>query len=332
MEFRKASHVDVVDHERTPAEESLYASYLLRKQSDVGNLYSSNVYEEQCFEKTIKQIDKDKRLQKAEIDREMKILEKRLDRLKTRSTNGRLLKARSETLGCVKDLNSSAKEGLSTLPYLSPGDKPRGKSPHLLCRAMSEVSLINTKNEGQVQRSGISFSKPLISITVWNSNTDCVQNADNNIYKDNEEVVNIANVTKQDDYPVVVGRKKSEKFFVTDVKGYENMSTRISRRPKRLVADAPRQRSLSPCRLTPVDALQMELTKSYSFPQLNTIQVSKSHDDITDKNDVNLSRLHRRPRAHTISGQVAASQKSEDAVVRDDSGVGGPSSLVLPKI
>lgn len=328
MEFRKASHVDVIDHERTPAEESLYASYLLKKQSDVGNLYSSNVYEEQCFEKTIKQLDKNKRLQTAEIDREMRIFEKKLNHLKTRSTNDRLLKPRSDTLGCVKDLNSSVKEGLLTLPFLSPGDKPRGRSPHVLCRAMSDISLVNTKNEGQAQRSGITPSKPLISITLWND-SDCAKNVNSNIFKDKGEK-NIANVSNNDDYPVVIRRKKNERVFITDFKDYETNSLCINRKEKKLSVDAPRQRSLSPCRLAPVDILQMELTKSHSSPHLSTNKLSKSHYDNTDKNDVTF--LTRRPRAHTISGQMVASEKKDDPVFRDDSAVGRTPPLVLPKI
>ena len=328
MEFRRTFHVDVTDHERTPAEESLYESYLLRKNSNIGNLYSSNVYEGQCFEKTIKQLNKDKRMQVAEIDREMRILEKRMNQLKTKSTNGRLLKDRSETLGCVKDLTLNTKESPSGLPFLSPKDSPQGRRSHLFSRAMSDASLHNAKDEGKASRRAISPSMPTINITTWNQDSSDISTEEDNKGGKNAKEEN-AHVSTNDKYPIALQKKKGESFFITDVKDFESYP---SPKSKRITIDSPRQRSPSPSILSPGDKLPIDITQNRSPSLSRAIHMSKSDDDIISMNDRIYVPLHRRPRAHTISGNLTSGTRDEDLSAHDTQEDDRSPTLVLPKI
>ena len=324
MEFRKASHVDVTEHNRTPAEESLYETYLLRKHSDVENLYSSNVYEGQCFNKAIKQLNKDRKVQVAEIDREMKKLHKRFNQLKTRSSTDKYLEFRRGTL-------PSAKEGRPTLPTLSPG-RQRISSSRPVSRALSEVSSQSCKSGRTTPKLGTSMLKPAIHITVCESGEEGEKN---NIKKSSDEDKNITSFKNSND-SVKVQKSKGNAFFVTEIKemttdlnaiqDFHLENDQILRKPS---TDAPPQRS---CRLSPVFNARIDVKQSLTPPKNAPLRTSKSHQSLLGLADsTNNVNFQRRPRSHTTSACTKTESRNDNQYLSYER-VNRAFSVSLPKI
>ena len=327
MDFKRPHHIDDIDHARTPAEDSLHESYLLKKTSNIGSLYSSNIYQGQCFEKTIKQLEKSKKVQMAGIDREMKIVEKRMNDLKVRSPSSRLIKSRSETIGYEKELHWNNKSAFLELPSLGPGERTERMRARLLCRTMSDISLHTGKDHRKSTRPRNFPSTPAINIMTCNSDTDGGTSTEDDKRNNNE--YNMA--SKNEENPVVFSTTKDTSFFISDS---PVNSPRLSHRSMKITADAPPQRSPSPCILAPVDKKQVCFAQPPS-PRLRRPYASRSYDDIVSSNDnasvadINIMRLQRRPRAHTISGHMITRPRYED---REGSKDDQSESLVLPKI
>ena len=330
MDFKRTHHVDDINHTRTPAEDCLHESYVLQKTSNIGSLYSSNMYQGQRFEKTVKQLEKNKKVQLAGIDREMKMMEKRMNDLKVRSPcMSRRLKSRSETIGCEKELHCNTKSAFLELPSLALGDRPERMRARLLCRTMSDISLHTSKDHRKSLRPGNFPSTPAINIMTCNNDTEGGTSTDDKINNNEHNIV-----SQNEESPVVFPTTKNSSFFISNS---PVNSPRLNRRSMKMKVDAPPQMSPSPCILAPVDTKKAGFAHPPS-PRLRRPYASRSYDDIVSNNDtasvtdINIMRLQGRPRAHTISGHIITPPKYEDLPDREGPKDDQSQTLVLPKI
>lgn len=142
MEHRHFSAKDATSHKRSPAEESFYESFLLQRQSNVGNLYASNVYEVQSFDKTLKHIKRQQSVHSAEMDREIKKLQKRMNALKPRTQKVHYLKQKSQSDKGMSPRSSLSASPDSSSPLLLPRIVLKSGSPLVggMTRSFSELS------------------------------------------------------------------------------------------------------------------------------------------------------------------------------------------------
>lgn len=300
MNFRRAAHFDVTESDRTPAEESFYESYLLRKHSDVGNLYSSNVYEGQCYEKTIKQINRDRKVQAAEIDREMKKLQKKMNALRTRSDSARFLNHKRSPFACQRDFvpDDSDTYGSLALPLLSPSNQRRGSNMPSGGKAVTSTSLKDRGNRAK-PRLAASSIQPLIQIS--NCEPDSAETTDNNNnggavdnYEKNSVQLDSNSCLGDCNNPVKA--RGPNAFFVTDVA--EMCSASIPKNSPKLDRLATTR---SVTRLSPIFNARI----NGSSPKAEMIRAVQSEEDLLTLDHTGPAIIPRRMRSHTISGYVA---------------------------
>eukprot|EP00794_Sanderia_malayensis_P005664 gene5664-6360_t len=145
MEYRHFTHEDVTSHKRTPAEESFYESFLLQKESDIGNLYASNLYEVQCYSKTLKNINRQCNYQSTEMNREIEKVRKKMDSFRGKCKENSFLsetyvpKGTGWTPGYSRSGSQASWRGSSTsLPRISPNLDRRSLSPNPDWRSLSQ--------------------------------------------------------------------------------------------------------------------------------------------------------------------------------------------------
>ena len=285
MEF-KNSKANVLNHKRTPAEESYYESYLLQKNSDVGNLYASNIYEGQCFQQTIKHINRERTVQAAEMGREMKKLQKKIDDLKQKSKKVRLTRQKKYSVERMDSVGfrTARQEGSSlTLPFLDARCQKHGSSSRPFSRALSDMSMTSVDNE-PLRQSSRSLDC-LLEPTTPSLQIDC--NNDANDYYDDDD----------DDDDDVFGANDQETtgptVFVTrlDAKVTEIKSPVNQRHLCTVKQSSMDTTGTNPGSFTP------KLTRVRS----HTMKAAKSQGDLTNLNDTTLVAFDTRTRAKTTT-------------------------------
>ncbi len=154
MEFRHHTKEDVTSHKRSPAEESFYESFLLQKESTIGNLYASNLYQMQCYSKTVKHIDKQRNVHAAEMNREMKKIQKKMDSFKDKSHKKQFASEKSASSDYLKDAKMARRS--AQLPRMASRPSHLRHSPPLL-RAFTDLNFESTKG---LSRSCTQLSTP----------------------------------------------------------------------------------------------------------------------------------------------------------------------------
>eukprot|EP00112_Aurelia_sp_Birch-Aquarium-sp1_P014915 Seg3257.3 transcript_id=Seg3257.3/GoldUCD/mRNA.D3Y31 product="hypothetical protein" protein_id=Seg3257.3/GoldUCD/D3Y31 len=278
MEF-KSSKANVLNHKRTPAEESYYESYLLQKNSDVGNLYASNIYEGQCFQKTIKHINRERTVQAAEMGREMKKVQKKIDDLKQKSKKERLVRQRMDSDGSRTERQEQpnfAQRNSLTLPRTLPSldtkyHHKHGSSSKPFSRALSELSIASVESES-LSRSSQSLDC-LLGPRTPSLRIDC--DDDDDIFGANEQ---------ETTGPIVFVTRLDAK--ATEIKSPLN------------------QRHLYAKKQTSMDSLGTNagsLTPKLTRMRSHTMRAAKSQGDLTSLSDTTPFAFDKRTRTKTIT-------------------------------
>ena len=287
MEF-KNSKANVLNHKRTPAEESYYESYLLQKNSDVGNLYASNIYEGQCFQQTIKHINRERTVQAAEMGREMKKLQKKIDDLKQKSKKIRLTRQKKYSVDRMDRVGfrTERQESSSlTLPFLDARCQKHGSASRPFSRALSDLSMTSVENEPLCQSSR--SLDCLLGPTTPSLQIDCVNNDDNDDYDndDDDDDDDVFGVNEQETTgPTVFVTRLDAK--VTEIKSPLNQRHLCAFKQSSMGNTGTNAGSFTP-----------KLTRVRS----HTMKAAKSHGDLTNLNDTTLVAFDKRTRAKTTT-------------------------------
>ncbi|XP_065071517.1 uncharacterized protein LOC135696163 isoform X1 [Rhopilema esculentum] len=346
MEFKKSVHIDVTEHERTPAEESFYESYLLKKHSDVGNLYASNVYQGQCFQKTLKHINRERSVQAAEIDREMKKVKKKMFDLKMKSSSNRILGQRQFSFDCVRNIKMNGLDDCHGDILSFPVIGGKGRNPKRGERRCSRT-LSDSSNRGlnAIQSGSLrSSSARQVGKSLNKSEGSIINYGDGRPSSSQSDGFRLSNTggfknSKTNSVPVV---------FVTEIAEPASVNPSSSLREKCRDRNSEQndqgkpssKASLQKQALSPIHTTKINprdgLTHSTSESSLclnGRLRPAKSHQDLACLDSA--APIERRPRSHTISGCSKAGPEFEGLemryVPREDR-VKSASTGGLPKI
>lgn len=314
MEFRRISHADATERIRTPAQESIYESYLLRKQSDICNLYSSNVFEGQCYQKVIKQINKDMKMHAAEIDREMKKLHKRMNDLKFRSKSAKFSSFKNNSFGCVKDLGLNSDPNGKFLPIL-----PDSRNNRYRLQSHGRASFDVASQRGDDGRTKLcidsSSLKPKIEISFFEDSHDVNNNDD---VRGTVDVI-VNDGINVEDSNISPGEQSKDVFFVTEVKGMTRNFDQKPKPPKLGSSSTPPQHSNSAL-ISPVLKTRSNRVKFGMDPpgpiRGNAIRKIKSDNDLQTLNSTALGKLPEKLRSNTASSFAKTRHRNENVQLR----------------
>ena len=344
MEFKKSVHIDVTEHERTPAEEFFYESYLLKKHSDVGNLYASNVYQGQCFQKTLKHLNRERSVQAAEIDREMKKVQKKMFDLKMKSTSNRILGQRQFSFDCVRNIKMNGLDDCHGKILSFPVIGGKGRNPK--------------RGESRFSRTlSDSSNRELNAIQSGSFRSNSARQMGKKLNKSESSIISYGDgrplSSKSDGFRLSGGSKNWKTnsvpvVFVTEIAESASVNPSSSLREKRRDRNSEQndqckpsskaslqKQTLSPIhttRINPRDGLTHSTSES-SLRVNGRLRTAKSHQDFACLDSA--APIERRPRSITISGCSNAGLEFEGLemryVPREDR-VKSASTGGLPKI